>query len=179
MTAHSPASCGRDTRDGVVLAASVPADEVSDWYAAADLHVFPSLGDVWGLTVNEAMACGAPNLCSIRAGCCDDLIQHGVNGLRFDPADPQDATRGLADAMTRSDLQAMAAVARTTIAPFTLDRLAGGFRQAVESVGVISSTQQATAGTRRPLVERTSVASMSATKTISAINATTNAPIAP
>jgi glycosyltransferase involved in cell wall biosynthesis len=116
---------------GVVLAGHVPTDEMADWYQAADLHVFPSLGDVWGLVVNEAMACGTPTLCSIHAGCSDDLIEHGRDGLVFDPTAP-DAAAALGDALQRRDLTELAAGARETVARFTIKGLADGFRRAVE-----------------------------------------------
>jgi len=116
---------------GVVLAGHVPADEMADWYQAADLHVFPSLGDVWGLVVNEAHACGTPTLCSIHAGCSDDLIEHGRNGLVFDPIAP-DGAKALGAALTRPDLPILGSRARETVAGFTTEGLADGFRKAVE-----------------------------------------------
>jgi glycosyltransferase involved in cell wall biosynthesis len=117
---------------GVVHAGDVPTEEVADWYRAADLHVFPSLGDVWGLVVNEAMACGTPTLCSIHAGCCDDLIDDGRTGLVFDPS-AEDAHAALARAMTSKDLPSLGAAGRETVARCTLDRLAAAFRDSVDA----------------------------------------------
>lgn len=109
---------------------SVQPREVADWLAAADLHVFPSLGDVWGLVVNEAMHCGAPTLCSRRAGCYEDLIEEGRNGLGWDPMGP-DAAKELLAALTHPDLDALGWRARTTVARFSQDRMADGFRAAI------------------------------------------------
>jgi glycosyltransferase involved in cell wall biosynthesis len=117
---------------GVILAGHVPADEMADWYQAADLHVFPSLGDVWGLVVNEAMACGTPTLCSIHAGCSDDLIEHGRNGFVFDPTAP-DAAGALGDALSCPELSTLGTRARDTVARrFSIEGLADSFRKAVE-----------------------------------------------
>jgi glycosyltransferase involved in cell wall biosynthesis len=120
-----------ESDDGVVLAGSIDASEVADWYTAADLHIFPSLGDVWGLVVNEASACGTPSLCSIHAGCCEDMIRHGRDGLVYDPTAPS-AAQDIADALSRADLSTLGDAARSTASRFTLDRLAGAFREAVD-----------------------------------------------
>jgi glycosyltransferase involved in cell wall biosynthesis len=115
----------------VCRAGAATPEEMAAWYAASDLQIFPTLGDVWGLVVNEGMTCGLPTLCSVHAGCADDMIEHGVNGLCFDPADPAGAAASLADALARDDLDGLGARARETAAAFSLDRLAAAFRTAV------------------------------------------------
>lgn len=42
----------------------LPAEELPDWYRAAEFFVYPSLLEGFGLPVLEAMACGTPVLCS-------------------------------------------------------------------------------------------------------------------
>jgi len=58
----------------IVFAGPVPFRELAAYYAAADFLVLPTLLDVWGLVVNEAMASGLPVLCSKYAGCAEELI---------------------------------------------------------------------------------------------------------
>jgi len=55
------------------------------YYAMADVLVLPSVKEVWGLVVNEALATGLYVLCSDRAGAAYDLIREGWNGRTFDP----------------------------------------------------------------------------------------------
>jgi glycosyltransferase involved in cell wall biosynthesis len=43
-------------------------------YRSADLLVFPTLEDVWGLVANEAILSGIPVLCSKYAGCALELF---------------------------------------------------------------------------------------------------------
>jgi glycosyltransferase involved in cell wall biosynthesis len=64
----------------------VPRDELYRYYTHADVLVLPSTEEVWGLVVNEALACGTPALVSTKCGCAPDLIQEGFNGNTFDPA---------------------------------------------------------------------------------------------
>ena len=106
---------------------------IPDWFAAADLHVFASLGDPWGLVVNEAMQCGTPTLCSTLAGCCDDLIAPGVNGLTFNPASGHDSmTIALREALSRTDLEWLGSQARSDIRYITPASMALAMATAVD-----------------------------------------------
>lgn len=53
-------------------------------FRASDVIVLPTLEDVWGMVVLEAMAFGKPVLCSQYAG-AKEMVEHGVNGYVFDP----------------------------------------------------------------------------------------------
>jgi glycosyltransferase involved in cell wall biosynthesis len=64
-----------------------PAPELARLYAAADIFVVPSLVDVWGLVINEAICFGLPVLASRYAGASQSLITNSNRGIVFDPAD--------------------------------------------------------------------------------------------
>lgn len=68
----------------------VQKENIVKYYKLANIFVLPSLNEVWGLTVNEAMACGLPVLSSIYAGVTRDLVIDGINGYSFDPNDIND-----------------------------------------------------------------------------------------
>jgi glycosyltransferase involved in cell wall biosynthesis len=50
--------------DDVIFPGFVPGDELPWWYRAADLFVYPSLFEGFGLPVLEALACGTPVITS-------------------------------------------------------------------------------------------------------------------
>jgi glycosyltransferase involved in cell wall biosynthesis len=61
--------------------------EMAGIYRSADVLVFPTLEDVWGLVVNEALWSGLPALVSKYAGCAPELVPE-TNV--FDPLQPED-----------------------------------------------------------------------------------------
>jgi glycosyltransferase involved in cell wall biosynthesis len=65
---------------------------LGEFFAAADVFVFPSLEDIWGMVVLEAMAFGKPILCSQWAG-ASELVEAGENGYVFDPHQPDQLTK--------------------------------------------------------------------------------------
>ena len=76
---------------------ALPAEAVAGVYRSGDALVFPTLDDVWGLVVNEALWCGLPSLVSIYAGCARELVP---SASTFDPLDPADFTTRLRMAVT-------------------------------------------------------------------------------
>jgi glycosyltransferase involved in cell wall biosynthesis len=50
------------------------AEDALRAYGDADCLVLPTFQDVWGLVVNEAIQAGVPVICSIHAGCVDELV---------------------------------------------------------------------------------------------------------
>ncbi len=56
-------------------------------YRSADVLVFPTLEDVWGLVANEAILSGVPVLCSRYAGCAKELF--ALENI-FDPHDAEE-----------------------------------------------------------------------------------------
>jgi glycosyltransferase involved in cell wall biosynthesis len=74
--------------------------EMPSRYLLADIFVLPSLGETWGLSVNEAMHMGVPCIVSDRVGCQRDLVTEGETGWVFDPSDPTALERTLSRALT-------------------------------------------------------------------------------
>jgi glycosyltransferase involved in cell wall biosynthesis len=75
---------------------SVSPEQLPGIYRSADVLVFPTLEDVWGLVVNEALWSGLPALVSIYAGCAAELVPKEST---FDPLDRDDFVRQLKNAV--------------------------------------------------------------------------------
>jgi glycosyltransferase involved in cell wall biosynthesis len=121
-----------DLNDRVIFTGFMLRDDLPGLYGAADLLVLPSRSEVWGLVINEALACGLPVLASAAAGATPDLIEHGVNGYAVPPRDPGALSAALREYFHDStDRAAMAEAARASIAPFTVDAAADTFAGAV------------------------------------------------
>jgi len=78
----------------VVFTGHVPATEKLDYYRLADMFVFPSTMEGFGLAVAEAMACGLPVLISDR-GSLPELVVPDADGLVADPTDRDAFVRGI------------------------------------------------------------------------------------
>ena len=61
-------------------------ERLSRAYASADIFVFPSRLETFGLVVIEAMAAGLP-VVAARVGGVSDIVSEGVNGYTFDSGD--------------------------------------------------------------------------------------------
>jgi glycosyltransferase involved in cell wall biosynthesis len=92
----------------------VPKAELGARYAAADLLAFPTLGDGFGLVIQEAMSCGTP-VVTTPCGGGPECITDGVDGWLVPPRDIDalvDVLRGCAAARDRTAAIGLAARAR-------------------------------------------------------------------
>jgi glycosyltransferase involved in cell wall biosynthesis len=120
----------------VYLPGAVAGDDLVSHYVAAGALVLPSLhGETWGLVVNEAMACGLPVLVSNQCGCVETLVQDGVNGWRFSPADPDELTAKMLQMSGLSDEEhsRMARASEDIIGSWGLERFVEGATTAIDA----------------------------------------------
>ena len=94
--------------DRLLIPGFVPEEVLVSLYQCADLAIFPSLYEGYGLPVVESMACGAPTM----AGDNSSLQEILPRDARFQPADPgaiaEAIVRGLTDKPFRERLVALA-----------------------------------------------------------------------
>jgi glycosyltransferase involved in cell wall biosynthesis len=87
---------------------SRPPEEMPSVYRSADVLIFPTLEDVWGLVANEAMLSGLSVLCSKYAGCANELFR--PDNI-FNPKDPAEFAVKLGKAISgelpKSDLSCL------------------------------------------------------------------------
>ena len=70
--------------DHIQWAGRISYDQIGNYFKNADVFVFPTLEDTWGVVTLEAMLLGKPILCSKGAG-TSELVVHGENGYVFSP----------------------------------------------------------------------------------------------
>ena len=70
--------------DTILFPGYVPTEDLPDWYRAAEVFIYPSLFEGFGLPVLEAMACGTPVICS-DTGSLVEVV--GDSALTFPAAD--------------------------------------------------------------------------------------------
>ncbi|MBI5878797.1 MAG: glycosyltransferase family 4 protein [Chloroflexi bacterium] len=90
-------------RDDVIFAGFVPQDELPLWYNAADVFVYPSLYEGFGLPVLEAMACGTPAITSSVSSLPEVA---GDAALTIAPDDSAALSDAMASALHDSGLRA-------------------------------------------------------------------------
>lgn len=82
-----------DLADTVHFPGYLPAEELALWYNAADVFVYPSVFEGFGLPVVEAMACGTPVVVSDVSSLPEAA---GDTGYRLPPDQPDAWTEALA-----------------------------------------------------------------------------------
>ena len=112
-------------------------DDLVATYRAADVFLFPSTTETFGLVALEAMACGAPVIAAQTGGVLD-IVQDGVNGLFFDPECPQQIgklVRKLQHNPAWRDQLAANALAHAQSRPWqtTMDQLIDYYRLAIRA----------------------------------------------
>ena len=103
----------------IKFAGFVHREQLAKYYALADMLVLPTYTDTWGLVVNEAMACGLPVIVSRAAGCAEDLVQEGWNGLLVSSRDVASLSAAMKTLGQRADLSQMGAHSREKIAEYS------------------------------------------------------------
>jgi len=73
----------------------VQPEQLHQYYAVADVFIFPSLEDEWGVVVNEAASAGLPIISSKYAAATRDLVIDGYNGVTIDPYDAQNTCEAI------------------------------------------------------------------------------------
>jgi glycosyltransferase involved in cell wall biosynthesis len=82
--------------EDVVFVGGVPLEQTVSFYRAADLFVYPSLNETFGLPLLEAMACGCPVVTSDTSAMPETA---GGAALLADPKDPASIARAMIEAI--------------------------------------------------------------------------------
>jgi glycosyltransferase involved in cell wall biosynthesis len=120
----------------VHFAGFVHREQLAVYYGLAEVFVFPTHTDPWGLVVNEAMACGLPIIVSSAAGCAADLVVDHWNGLVVRPADSNQLASAMAELVRDTKLRFLLAQRSSEkILQYSPEACAAGIATAVLSCG--------------------------------------------
>ena len=82
--------------EDLVFVGGVPLEETVCFYQAADVFVYPSFNETFGLPILEAMACGCPVVTSDTSAMPETA---GGAAVLSDPKDPASIARAIVDAV--------------------------------------------------------------------------------
>ena len=96
-----------------------------EYYRASDVFVLMTVGDVWGLVINEAMACGLPVITTDKCVAGLDLIKNNENGYIVPVASDIDLVNRLTFMLNNKDKTAeMGKKSLDKIQGYTIENLA-------------------------------------------------------
>lgn len=107
--------------------------QLPEYYGISDVFVLPSLEEVWGLVVNEAMACSLPVIVTRVAGASADLVKEGINGFIVREGNVDDLYRALK--LLADDHSLRRRMGKTSfelIQSFSIEQAAQRFFEAIE-----------------------------------------------
>ena len=115
----------------VVMAGSVPYENIPVFYRMADCFILPTMEDNWSLVIPEAMACGLPVATTMYNGCHPELVTKR-NGWLFDSMDKNDIVRTLDDIIgKRHQLKTMGENGRHIVEKYNAMNAAMGIMGAI------------------------------------------------
>ena len=104
------------------------------YFQNADVFVFPTLEDIWGMVPLEAMVFGTAVLCSRWAGAAE-LVVEGENGFIFDPYKPEELAGKMQQFLDRPELiKIMGDRAKELIGKTNYQTAADGFIDGINRV---------------------------------------------
>jgi len=90
--------------NSVFLPGYAPYSDLPKYYAISDVFVHPAVDECWGVSVNEAMACGVPVIASEGVGASTDLITEWETGAVYPNRDHNSLVEKLSRIMNHQEL---------------------------------------------------------------------------
>jgi glycosyltransferase involved in cell wall biosynthesis len=128
-TVKEAAEASRYRKD-IFFTGHFPSSSLPELYAGADIVVFPSMYEGFGLGVLEAMASGVPVACA-RAASLPETAEHGA--LYFDPLNSEDMADRMVTLTTNRDIyRECRALGLERVKAFSWDRCAEGTLRVIQ-----------------------------------------------
>jgi glycosyltransferase involved in cell wall biosynthesis len=91
-------------QDQVRFLGYIPEGQIGDYFALADVFVFPSIFETFGIVLAQAMAAGLP-VAAARASAVPEVVVDGVTGLLSPPLDAPALARNIRRLLEDEDLR--------------------------------------------------------------------------
>ena len=118
----------------IKFAGPVNHEELYKYYQEADVFVFPTLGEGYGLVILEALSSGIPCIVSNLAG-GDDAIEDGKNGFVFEGGNDIDLANKIQWFIDHSDeINKMSTYCRNTAQQYTWEKYAQNLYSVIRKI---------------------------------------------
>jgi len=116
-----------------IIESGLSLEQLIKLYSASDIFVLPTLEDVWGFVINEAMACGLPVISTYASQAAVEMIRLGINGYIVKEANSEELYNALKKLVLNEKLRIrMGHNSRTILRRyFSIDSMVSGFIQAI------------------------------------------------
>lgn len=111
-------------RDRIHFIPFINSEVLKEYYMAADVFVLPTREDIWGLVINEALACSLPVITTNNCVAGLELIRQNENGKIVDVDDPEELANCIMDIVYSSSYNQMAVKALESIKNHTIEQMA-------------------------------------------------------
>ena len=112
----------KDLPPNITLHGAVPGNTVGEYYKRADLFIFPTLSDGFGLTQLEAQAYRLP---LITTRYCAEVITDGVNGLVLEKVDAESIRDAVLNVLEQPGLLATFSANAVPMEKYNIEKLSG------------------------------------------------------
>lgn len=89
------------------FAGFIDYNSIPEYYAISDIFILPSKEEVWGLVINEAMACCLPIITTSITGAGYDLVAHNRNGIVINDANEFEIKSALKDLIINKEKRSL------------------------------------------------------------------------
>lgn len=122
-----------DIPNNVFILPFMEKEHLFQYYYAADFMVFPTREDIWGLVVNEAMACGLPVITTKCCGAGLELVKNGKNGFLIEPDSEVALTNAICRMLTMDNLDSFGEYSLSIIKDYTYQTMATRYYNVLKS----------------------------------------------
>lgn len=125
-------------------------EALTELYTAADLFVFPTRFETWGLVLNEAMLFGLPVICTHEASASEDLVLPGTTGDLYHTGDTEALSQLLRTRLgDPAALRRMGEAGRALITDWSFHKCVDSIAAALEHAAEKRGRSQGAGGTAR------------------------------